>query len=52
LALALLRDSVAVHQRLLREWPVLARRYRSALGDLVGQESWRKTLDLPSPPAP
>jgi galactofuranosylgalactofuranosylrhamnosyl-N-acetylglucosaminyl-diphospho-decaprenol beta-1,5/1,6-galactofuranosyltransferase len=49
LALHLLRDSIAVHQRLLREWPVLARRYRAALGDLTGQESWRKTLDLPAP---
>jgi len=49
LALGLLRDSIAVHQRLLREWPALARRYRAALGGLVGQESWRKTLDLPAP---
>lgn len=49
LALRLLRDSVAVHQRLLREWPVLASRYGAALDDLVGQESWRKTLDIPAP---
>ena len=49
LALHLLGDSIAVHQRLLREWPVLARRYRVALRDLAAPESWRKTLDLPAP---
>jgi galactofuranosylgalactofuranosylrhamnosyl-N-acetylglucosaminyl-diphospho-decaprenol beta-1,5/1,6-galactofuranosyltransferase len=52
LALRLMRDSIAVHQRLLREWPALAQRYRAGLDDLVGQESWRKTLDVPAPAPP
>ena len=39
--------AVQVHQRLLREWPSLAARYRAALPDLVGADAWRKTLDLP-----
>jgi galactofuranosylgalactofuranosylrhamnosyl-N-acetylglucosaminyl-diphospho-decaprenol beta-1,5/1,6-galactofuranosyltransferase len=48
-ALKLMRDSIALHQRLLREWPVLAQRYRLGLDVLAGESSWRKTLDLPSP---
>jgi galactofuranosylgalactofuranosylrhamnosyl-N-acetylglucosaminyl-diphospho-decaprenol beta-1,5/1,6-galactofuranosyltransferase len=48
-ALRLIRDSVVLHQRLINEWPALARRYRRALDALVGEESWRKTLDVPAP---
>lgn len=39
------RQAVAVHQRLLREWPVLARRYRAQLAEVAGEDAWRKTLD-------
>jgi galactofuranosylgalactofuranosylrhamnosyl-N-acetylglucosaminyl-diphospho-decaprenol beta-1,5/1,6-galactofuranosyltransferase len=49
LSLSAAADAVRVHQRLLREWPSLARRYRAALPELVGQDAWRKTLDLPLP---
>jgi galactofuranosylgalactofuranosylrhamnosyl-N-acetylglucosaminyl-diphospho-decaprenol beta-1,5/1,6-galactofuranosyltransferase len=45
LALRALRESTALHQRLLREWPTLARRYRVALAELAGQDTWRRTLE-------
>ncbi|HET7385273.1 MAG TPA: glycosyltransferase [Nocardioidaceae bacterium] len=41
----LLRRTVEIHQRLLREWPDLSRRYREALDDIVSPERWRKTFD-------
>jgi galactofuranosylgalactofuranosylrhamnosyl-N-acetylglucosaminyl-diphospho-decaprenol beta-1,5/1,6-galactofuranosyltransferase len=41
----LMRRTVEIHQRLYREWPQLAERYRSALGDLTSPEQWRKTFD-------
>ncbi|GAA2738879.1 glycosyltransferase [Pedococcus aerophilus] len=47
--LAATRRATAVHQRLLREWPRLAAEYRAALPELVGEDAWRKTLDLPLP---
>ncbi|GAA4187898.1 glycosyltransferase [Microbacterium oryzae] len=37
----MLRDSVWLHARLRREWPRLQREYRTALPDLVSEESWR-----------
>ena len=46
-AMRAMRSAVAVHARLLREWPALARRYRAQLSELTGQDAWRKTLDLP-----
>ena len=48
-ALRALRESTALHQRLLREWPSLARRYRAALADLAGQDAWRNTLEATRP---
>lgn len=48
-SLAAARRATQVHQQLLREWPRLAAEYRAALPDLVGQDAWRKTLDLPLP---
>ena len=33
----LLRRTVEIHQRLYREWPALARRYRQAMPDIVDQ---------------
>jgi galactofuranosylgalactofuranosylrhamnosyl-N-acetylglucosaminyl-diphospho-decaprenol beta-1,5/1,6-galactofuranosyltransferase len=44
----LLRRTVEIHQRLLREWPELSRRYREALPDIVSPEQWRKTFEATS----
>ena len=38
------RRTVDLHQRLLREWPTLAVRYRAALPDLAGQDAWKATF--------
>ncbi|MGN6634007.1 MAG: glycosyltransferase, partial [Oryzihumus sp.] len=46
------REALATHQRLLREWPALARRYQAALGELAGEDAWRKTLEGPGGTAP
>jgi galactofuranosylgalactofuranosylrhamnosyl-N-acetylglucosaminyl-diphospho-decaprenol beta-1,5/1,6-galactofuranosyltransferase len=42
---SLLARTVEIHQRLYREWPELARRYRQALPDIVSPEQWAKTFD-------
>ena len=42
----LLRRSVAVHQRLLREWPQLAGSYRAGATELTSVERWRTTLGM------
>jgi galactofuranosylgalactofuranosylrhamnosyl-N-acetylglucosaminyl-diphospho-decaprenol beta-1,5/1,6-galactofuranosyltransferase len=42
----LLRRTVEIHQRLYREWPSLARRYRQALPDIVSPEQWAKTFEV------
>ncbi len=47
----LLRRTVEIHQRLHREWPVLARQYRDALPDLVSPEQWTKTFAASIPDA-
>jgi len=47
----LLRRTVEIHQRLHREWPVLARQYRDALPDLVSPEQWTKTFAASMPDA-
>jgi galactofuranosylgalactofuranosylrhamnosyl-N-acetylglucosaminyl-diphospho-decaprenol beta-1,5/1,6-galactofuranosyltransferase len=39
-----LERSVLLHQRVLREWPALAARYKGAFDDLVGQEAWKATF--------
>ncbi len=41
----LLRRTVEIHQRLHREWPALARRYRQALPDIVSPDQWAKTFE-------
>ncbi|MGZ4635399.1 glycosyltransferase [Oryzihumus sp.] len=46
------REALATHQRLLREWPALARRYQAALAELAGEDAWRKTLEGPGGTAP
>ena len=44
----LLRRTVEIHQRLYREWPTLARRYRQALPDIVSPDQWSKTFEAAS----
>jgi len=41
---SLLRRTSAVHQRLYREWPALARRYQAALPELTSLEAWERTF--------
>jgi galactofuranosylgalactofuranosylrhamnosyl-N-acetylglucosaminyl-diphospho-decaprenol beta-1,5/1,6-galactofuranosyltransferase len=40
----LMARSLAVHQRLLWEWPELARRYRKSLDEIASADTWEKTL--------
>ena len=44
----LLARTVEVHQRMLREWPTLAARYREALPAITSPESWDQTFADPS----
>jgi galactofuranosylgalactofuranosylrhamnosyl-N-acetylglucosaminyl-diphospho-decaprenol beta-1,5/1,6-galactofuranosyltransferase len=48
----LLRRTVEIHQRLHREWPALAERYREALPDIVSPQQWAKTFAETGSPAP
>ena len=41
----LLRRTIEIHQRLHREWPTLARRYRQALPDITSPDQWSKTFE-------
>jgi galactofuranosylgalactofuranosylrhamnosyl-N-acetylglucosaminyl-diphospho-decaprenol beta-1,5/1,6-galactofuranosyltransferase len=41
---SLLRRTSGVHERLWREWPRLARRYRAALPELTSPERWKDTF--------
>ena len=41
---SMLRRTIALHQRLWREWPGLARRYRAALPELTSREEWERTF--------
>lgn len=41
----LLRDSVALHRRLRREWPQLAARYRAAAPELTSLAAWQRTFE-------
>lgn len=50
----LLRRTIEIHQRLHREWPALARRYREALSDPAGiasPEQWATTFAASPPDA-
>ncbi len=40
----MLAKTVAIHQRLHREWPALSRRYRDALADLTSPDAWEQTF--------
>ena len=41
----LMKETIEIHQRLYREWPALAKRYRQALPDVVSTEQWSKTFE-------
>jgi galactofuranosylgalactofuranosylrhamnosyl-N-acetylglucosaminyl-diphospho-decaprenol beta-1,5/1,6-galactofuranosyltransferase len=41
---SLMTRTVEMHQRLLREWPELARRYQAAMPELVSPERWETTF--------
>jgi galactofuranosylgalactofuranosylrhamnosyl-N-acetylglucosaminyl-diphospho-decaprenol beta-1,5/1,6-galactofuranosyltransferase len=40
----LLRRTVAIHDRLAREWPQLAQTYRDQLAEITAPETWEKTF--------
>ena len=40
----LLKQTMAIHAELRREWPRLAEEYRAALGDITSPEAWEKTF--------
>jgi galactofuranosylgalactofuranosylrhamnosyl-N-acetylglucosaminyl-diphospho-decaprenol beta-1,5/1,6-galactofuranosyltransferase len=41
----LLARSMAVHSRLLKEWPALVEQYRAALPELASPDTWKSTFD-------
>jgi galactofuranosylgalactofuranosylrhamnosyl-N-acetylglucosaminyl-diphospho-decaprenol beta-1,5/1,6-galactofuranosyltransferase len=41
----LLRRSLALHMRLLREWGALSKQYKAALPDLASPKAWADTFD-------
>jgi galactofuranosylgalactofuranosylrhamnosyl-N-acetylglucosaminyl-diphospho-decaprenol beta-1,5/1,6-galactofuranosyltransferase len=41
----LFRRTIEIHERLYREWPVMARRYRESLGDITSPEAWEPTFE-------
>jgi galactofuranosylgalactofuranosylrhamnosyl-N-acetylglucosaminyl-diphospho-decaprenol beta-1,5/1,6-galactofuranosyltransferase len=40
----LVKETIALHDTLRREWPRLAAEYREALGEITSPEAWEKTL--------
>lgn len=40
-----LKRTIELHQRLLREWPELSRRYRDALEEITSPQTWRQTFE-------
>jgi galactofuranosylgalactofuranosylrhamnosyl-N-acetylglucosaminyl-diphospho-decaprenol beta-1,5/1,6-galactofuranosyltransferase len=42
---SLLARTIEIHQRLHREWPQLAQRYRDSLADITSPETWAKTFE-------
>jgi galactofuranosylgalactofuranosylrhamnosyl-N-acetylglucosaminyl-diphospho-decaprenol beta-1,5/1,6-galactofuranosyltransferase len=42
----LLKRTIDIHQRLLREWPRLAEQYRAALGDITAPDTWEQTFKV------
>jgi galactofuranosylgalactofuranosylrhamnosyl-N-acetylglucosaminyl-diphospho-decaprenol beta-1,5/1,6-galactofuranosyltransferase len=42
----MLRKTVEIHQRLHREWPILAEHYRAKLADITSDEAWAQTFGI------
>lgn len=47
---SLIQRSVALHTRLLREWPQLRDRYRTAATDFTSPQRWRETFEASRTP--
>jgi galactofuranosylgalactofuranosylrhamnosyl-N-acetylglucosaminyl-diphospho-decaprenol beta-1,5/1,6-galactofuranosyltransferase len=45
----LMRQSTALHARLLREWPQLRKHYRAAAADFTSAQRWRETFAASAP---
>lgn len=45
LAKSLLKRSIALHQRLTKEWPELSAQYKAALPELASPDAWAKTFE-------
>jgi galactofuranosylgalactofuranosylrhamnosyl-N-acetylglucosaminyl-diphospho-decaprenol beta-1,5/1,6-galactofuranosyltransferase len=48
----MMKRTVEIHQRLLREWPTLSRRYKDALPEITSEQRWEKTFEGNAPEAP
>jgi galactofuranosylgalactofuranosylrhamnosyl-N-acetylglucosaminyl-diphospho-decaprenol beta-1,5/1,6-galactofuranosyltransferase len=44
-AVDIARRSMALHRRLLREWPQLAAEYRGALAEIASPAAWQDTFE-------
>jgi len=42
----MLRKTVEIHQRLHREWPILAEHYRAKLADITSDDAWAQTFGI------
>jgi galactofuranosylgalactofuranosylrhamnosyl-N-acetylglucosaminyl-diphospho-decaprenol beta-1,5/1,6-galactofuranosyltransferase len=42
---SLVQRNMALHARLMREWPALSRRYRAAIPELASVDRWRETFE-------
>ncbi|MGI5228263.1 glycosyltransferase [Actinoallomurus sp. CA-142502] len=42
---SLVQRNMALHARLMREWPELSRRYREAIPELASVDQWRETFE-------
>lgn len=47
----LAKRSIAIHARLVKEWPELAKQYREAVPDLVSPKTWAETFEESTKPA-
>jgi galactofuranosylgalactofuranosylrhamnosyl-N-acetylglucosaminyl-diphospho-decaprenol beta-1,5/1,6-galactofuranosyltransferase len=41
----MLAESARLHAALLKDWPALSKKYKTALQDLTSLESWRTTFE-------
>jgi galactofuranosylgalactofuranosylrhamnosyl-N-acetylglucosaminyl-diphospho-decaprenol beta-1,5/1,6-galactofuranosyltransferase len=49
---SMLRRSITLHQRLLREWPRLSQEYSAAMPIVTSPLEWEKTFAAADPKAP